>query len=118
MVCVVISVRSRGSSGALWLPLFDEMSIKSIQIHFSLLYNKLGNLPQLDLTLVTMYVIMDMLDLHVMCNSSGTWGAEWTWERDYWCVHSIIFLRHTGIVAFGAEYFYGGMGIEYCPPVS
>ena len=25
--------------------------------------------------------------------------------------------RHTGIVVFGKEYFYGGMGIEFCDPV-
>lgn len=27
------------------------------------------------------------------------------------------FHRHTGIVVRGTEYFFGGMGIEYCPPV-
>ena len=26
--------------------------------------------------------------------------------------------RHTGIVVYGLEYFYGGLGIEYCSPVS
>ena len=25
---------------------------------------------------------------------------------------------HTGVVAYSKEYFYGGMGIENCPPVS
>ena len=25
---------------------------------------------------------------------------------------------HTGIVAYGQEWFFGGMGIESCPPVS
>ena len=35
-------------------------------------------------------------------------------------VHYILLLtnRHTGVVVYGREYFYGGMGIEYCPPVS
>ena len=39
-----------------WLSLFDEIQIKAIKIHFSVLYNKLGRspkLPQLDLTLMT-----------------------------------------------------------------
>jgi hypothetical protein len=26
--------------------------------------------------------------------------------------------RHTGVVVYGREYFYGGMGIESCAPVS
>lgn len=26
--------------------------------------------------------------------------------------------RHTGVVVYGQEFFYGGMGIESCPPVS
>ena len=26
--------------------------------------------------------------------------------------------RHTGIVVYGKEYFFGSGGIEYCPPVS
>lgn len=29
-----------------------------------------------------------------------------------------IMYRHTGVVVYGNEYFFGGMGIEYCPPVS
>ncbi len=33
--------------------------------------------------------------------------------------NSILYChRHTGVVVYGMEYFYGGMGIEYCPPVS
>ena len=27
------------------------------------------------------------------------------------------YLRHTGIVVYGLEYFFGGMGIEFCNPV-
>ena len=26
--------------------------------------------------------------------------------------------RHTGVVVYGKEFFYGGMGIEFCGPVS
>ena len=33
----------------------------------------------------------------------------------YDCVHVC---RHTGVVVYGQEFFYGGMGIESCPPVS
>lgn len=25
--------------------------------------------------------------------------------------------RHTGVVVYGKEYFFGGMGIEFCNPV-
>lgn len=28
-----------------------------------------------------------------------------------------LFCRHTGVVVYGKEYFYGGMGIEFCAPV-
>ena len=31
---------------------------------------------------------------------------------------SFFSYRHTGIVVFGREYFFGGGGIEYCFPVS
>ena len=30
----------------------------------------------------------------------------------------MLLYRHTGIVVYGLEYFFGGMGIEYCSPVS
>ena len=33
---LMCSVRSRGSSGAFWLPLFDEVSIMAVYIHFSM----------------------------------------------------------------------------------
>jgi len=32
-------------------------------------------------------------------------------------VHYLLY-RHTGVVVFGREYYYGGMGIEWCNPVS
>ena len=35
------------------------------------------------------------------------------------CMHVLrLYCRHTGVVAYGQEFFYGGMGIESCPPVS
>ena len=41
-----------------------------------------------------------------------------------WCARSnegdvsYVGCRHTGVVVYGLEYFFGGMGIEYCNPVS
>ena len=32
-------------------------------------------------------------------------------------VTCILYYRHTGIVIYGKEYFFGSGGIEYCPPV-
>jgi len=29
-----------------------------------------------------------------------------------------FFFRHTGVVVYGREYYYGGLGIEYSLPVS
>ena len=41
------------------------------------------------------------------------------------CIDSILLFvglfvvyRHTGVVVFGREFFYGGTGIEFCAPVS
>jgi len=28
-----------------------------------------------------------------------------------------LFFRHTSVVVYGAEFFFGSMGIESCPPV-
>lgn len=28
-----------------------------------------------------------------------------------------VFFRHTSIVAYGEEFFFGGVGISSCPPV-
>ena len=33
-----------------------------------------------------------------------------------WC--DLFFFRHTGVVVYGREYYYGGLGIEYSLPVS
>ena len=33
-------------------------------------------------------------------------------------VAMMLVYRHTGVVVFGREYFFGGMGIQWCNPVS
>ena len=37
--------------------------------------------------------------------------------RDGLVCNSLLY-RHTGVVVFGREYYFGGMGIEWCYPVS